>query len=235
MHAIRRSQDRGHFSLDWLNSRHSFSFGQYYDPRFMGFGPLRVINEDIIKGGSGFSAHPHENMEILSYVIKGGLYHKDSKGNHALIQPGDIQRMTAGTGIIHSEHNSSETEDTHFLQIWIMPDAKGLAPGYEQRTYPAVDRQNQMKLVGSRDGRGGSVTIHQDVSLYASLLDAGVALSQPIGPGRGLWMQLIKGVVDIGGVRITAGDALAVRDQNYLDIQGVEPAEILVIDVPVPA
>ena len=171
MLTLRRAEERGRANLGWLDSRHSFSFGHYYDPEHMGFGPLRVINDDRVAPGGGFPTHPHGDMEIVSYVLEGGLAHKDSLGTGSVIRPGDVQRMSAGSGIRHSEFNASKTEPVHFLQIWIVPERQGLEPGYEQKTFSAEEKRGKLRLVGSRDGREGSVTIHQDVDLYATLLE----------------------------------------------------------------
>src|SRR5919206_2650347 len=173
MITLRPAAERGAENLGWLDSRHTFSFGHYYDPKHMGFGPLRVINEDRVRGGAGFATHGHRDMEIISYVLEGALEHKDSIGTGSVIRPGDVQRMSAGTGIVHSEFNASRSEPVHFLQIWIIPERAGLAPGYEQKTFPVEERRNRLRLVASRDGRDGSLTVHQDVGLYASLLDPG--------------------------------------------------------------
>jgi redox-sensitive bicupin YhaK (pirin superfamily) len=170
---LRRAEDRGHADFGWLDSRHTFSFGEYFDPRHMGFGPLRVINDDRVAGGAGFPTHPHRDMDIISYVLEGALEHKDTLGNSSVIRPGEVQRMSAGTGIRHSEYNASDREPVHFLQIWIIPERQGLTPGYEQKSFPEVDKRDRLRLVASRDGRDGAITVHQDVDLYATLLSAG--------------------------------------------------------------
>lgn len=232
MITVRKSDDRGDFQIDWLKSKHSFSFGSYFDERHMGFGPLRVINEDRVAGDGGFQPHGHRDMEILSYVISGALEHKDNKGNQAVIRPGELQRMTAGTGIMHSEFNSSKTDPVHFLQIWIMPEKGGLQPGYEQIAFPEEDRRNTLKLIGSNSGEAGSVTIHQDVRLYGSLLDAGETVSHSLEKGRGAWVQVVKGSLEIGDEFLTEGDGAAVRNLDDLTITAVEDAEFLLFDLP---
>ena len=184
MIAIRRADERGHFDFGWLDTNHTFSFGDYYDPNFMGFRTLRVINEDRVKGGEGFGTHPHRDMEIISYVLEGGLAHKDSTGTGSVIRPGDVQRMSAGTGVLHSEQNASKTETAHFLQIWIVPERRGLEPSYEQKHFPESERQGRLRLVASQDGREGSLTVHQDMELRAGLLSAGEKLELPVREGR---------------------------------------------------
>ena len=231
MLAIRPANERGLANLGWLNSRHTFSFGHYYDPQFMGFGPLRVINEDKVKPGQGFGTHGHSDMEIISYVLDGALEHKDSLGTGSIIRPGDVQRMSAGTGVRHSEYNASDTDPVHFLQIWIMPEANGLEPSYEQKTFSAEEKQGVLRLVGSRDGRDGSVTIHQDVNLYSSLLNANDAVSLELGEGRHGWVQVARGAVRLNGNELTAGDGVALRGQQTVSIDGIDDAEILLFDM----
>ncbi|MEJ2258146.1 MAG: pirin family protein, partial [Woeseiaceae bacterium] len=199
MLAIRAANERGKASFGWLDSRHTFSFGHYYDPQFMGFGPLRVINEDRVRPGEGFATHGHRDMEIISYVLDGALEHKDSLGTGSIIRPGDVQRMTAGTGVHHSEYNASATDPVHFLQIWILPERDGLEPGYEQKAFPAEEKLGRLRLVGSRDGRDGSVTIHQDVDLYAALLGAGDEIAHRFAEGRYGWLQVARGSVRLEG------------------------------------
>ncbi|MCC3306212.1 pirin family protein [Sneathiella sp. HT1-7] len=208
------SEDRGRAKFGWLDSRHSFSFGSYHNPEYMGFGALRVINEDRVKPGAGFETHAHQDMEIISYILEGGLEHKDSIGTGSVIKPGDVQRMTAGTGIRHSEFNASKTDPVHFLQIWVVPDTKGLTPGYEQKSFPLVRRENTLLLIGSRDGRDGSITIHQDVDLYTSLLMKGQAVSFTIKPKRMLWIQIVSGYLDIGGNFYGEGDGLGIHEEE---------------------
>jgi redox-sensitive bicupin YhaK (pirin superfamily) len=231
MLSLRPSAERGKAEFGWLSSRHSFSFGSYYDPDFMGHGPLRVINEDRVDPARGFGAHGHRDMEIISYVLSGALEHRDSLGNGSVIRPGDVQRMSAGTGVVHSEMNPSAAESVHFLQIWILPEREGLTPGYEQRSYPEPERQDQLRLVGSRDGRDGSVTIHRDVDLYAALLAPGRRLEHGFAPGRLGWLQLARGVVTLGGQRLEAGDGVAIAASAPLAIEAQEQAELLLFDM----
>ena len=211
MLAIRHSQDRGLANFGWLDSRHTFSFGHYHDPNFMGFGPLRVINEDRVQPGRGFDTHGHRDMEIISYVLDGALEHKDSMGNGSVIRPGDVQRMSAGTGVRHSEFNASETEPVHFLQIWILPEKQGLEPGYEQRHFAADEKRGQLRLVGSRDGREGAVTIHQDSDLYATLLGEGDTVSHELAAGRKGWVQIARGSAMLNDKQLNPGDGAAVE------------------------
>lgn len=228
---IRRAQGRGKVSLGWLDSRHTFSFGHYYDPKHMGFGNLRVINEDRVQPGKGFAPHGHEDMEIISYVIDGALEHKDSMDNGSVIRPGDVQRMTAGTGVRHSEFNHSERDVVHFLQIWILPEAKGLQPGYEEKTFTDEDKRNRLRLVGSRDGREASVTIHQDVDLYASILSAGAELTHVFRPGRKGWIQVVRGDLSVGDERLGTADGAAIEDVESLRIVATSDAELLLFDM----
>lgn len=228
---IRRSSERGHADHGWLRSFHTFSFADYYEPAHMGFGALRVINEDRVQPGKGFGTHPHRDMEIISYVLEGGLEHRDSMGNGSVIKPGDVQRMSAGTGVAHSEFNASRSELVHFLQIWIVPEERGITPSYEQRSFSEAERQGQLRLVASRDGRDGSVLVHQDVNLYASLLGAGERIRYEVPAARKAWIHVARGSVEIGGTRLDAGDAAAVRDAGGLDIAGKDAAEVLVFDL----
>jgi redox-sensitive bicupin YhaK (pirin superfamily) len=233
MLTIRRAEERGRADFGWLDSRHTFSFGHYHDPRHMGFGPLRVINDDRVAGGGGFPTHPHADMEIISYVLDGALAHKDSIGTGSEIRPGDVQRMSAGTGIRHSEFNASETEPVHFLQIWIIPERRGLAPSYEQKRFERADKLGRLKLVASRDGRDDSVTVHQDVDLYASLLTAGNTVSHEVAGGRSAWVQVASGTVQVNGVDLKAGDGLAFDAAGTLTLAGggADEAEVLVFDL----
>jgi quercetin 2,3-dioxygenase len=231
MITIRPGDDRGVANFGWLDSRHSFSFGHYYDPNHMGFGVLRVINEDRVKPGRGFDTHGHRDMEIISYVLAGALEHKDSLGTGSIIRPGEVQRMTAGTGIRHSEYNPSKTDPVHFLQIWILPERDGLAPGYEQKMIPDADRQGQLRLIGSRDGRDGSVTIHQDVDLYAGLFAEGESTRLALRPGRGAWVQVARGDTNVNGERLAAGDGAAITDVEAIKIEGRKGGEVLVFDM----
>jgi len=228
---VRKSEERGRANFGWLDSKHSFSFGHYHDPKHMGFGPLRVINDDRVAPGGGFPAHPHSDMEIISYVLEGALEHKDSLGTGSVIRPGDVQRMSAGSGIRHSEFNASKTEPVHFLQIWIIPERKGIAPGYEQKAFPDSEKRGRLRLIGSRDGRDGSVTIHQDVDLYATLLGAGDAVEHAIAPGRGGWVQVARGSVSLNGETLREGDGVAVSTSGDLRIAGLGEAEVLVFDM----
>jgi hypothetical protein len=232
MLTLRRAEERGRANLGWLDSRHSFSFGHYYDPEHMGFGPLRVINDDRVAPGGGFPTHPHGDMEIVTYVLDGALAHKDSLGTGAVIRAGDVQRMSAGSGIRHSEFNASKTEPVHFLQIWILPEKAGLEPGYEQRTFSAEEKRGRLRLVGSRDGRDGSVTIHQDVDLYATLLDDGGSVSHALKAGRSAWVQVAQGTATLNGAQLYPGDGVAVEEPGDLTLVGTsEDAEILLFDM----
>ena len=231
MLAVRHSQDRGLANFGWLDSRHTFSFGHYYDPNFMGFGPLRVINEDRVQPGRGFDTHGHRDMEIISYVLDGALEHKDSMGNGSVIRPGDVQRMSAGTGVRHSEFNASETEPVHFLQIWILPEKQGLEPGYEQRHFAVDDKRGQLRLVGSRDGREGSVTIHQDADLYAMLLGDGDTVTHELAAGRKGWVQIARGSALLDDKQLAAGDGAAVEGPATIRLSGTSQAEILLFDM----
>ncbi|MDX2156060.1 MAG: pirin family protein [Hyphomicrobiaceae bacterium] len=228
---VRKSEERGRANFGWLDSKHTFSFGHYHDPKHMGFGPLRVINDDRVAPGGGFPAHPHSDMEIISYVLDGALEHKDSLGTGSVIRPGDLQRMSAGSGIRHSEFNASKTEPVHFLQIWIIPEKKGIAPGYEQKTFPDAEKRGRLRLIGSRDGRDGSVTIHQDVDLYATLLGEGDAVEHTIASGRGGWVQVARGSVSVNGEELREGDGVAVSTSGQLRIAGLGDAEALLFDM----
>ena len=231
MLTIRRSDDRGKSNWGWLDSRHTFSFGEYVDPAHMGFRSLRVINEDRVTPGQGFGTHPHRDMEILSYVIKGSMEHKDSMGTGSVIVPGELQRMTAGTGITHSEFNPSATDSLHFLQIWILPAKKGLEPGYEQRVFPMDKQRGQFVLVGSQDGRDGSLTIHQDVSLYAGRFDEGQAVSYEFEPKRSGWVQVVRGSVLASGEELAAGDGGGLTGAESLELRVTSDAEVLLFDL----
>ncbi|MEM7708378.1 MAG: pirin family protein [Pseudomonadota bacterium] len=231
MLAIRPANERGVANFGWLDSRHTFSFGHYYDPQFMGFGPLRVINEDQVQPGKGFDTHGHSDMEIISYVLDGALEHKDSLGTGSVIRPGDVQRMTAGTGVRHSEYNASDVDPVHFLQIWIMPEKKGLEPSYEQKAFTHAEKRGKLRLVGSRDGRDGSVTIHQDVDLYASLLDAGDQVEFELAAQRNGWLQVARGSVRLNGKTLKAGDGVAMTGADRHEIEGVSDAEVLLFDM----
>ena len=231
MLAIRRSADRGRADHGWLDTRHTFAFADYHDPRHMGFRALRVINEDRVQPGQGFPTHAHRDMEIISYVLAGGLAHRDSLGTGSVIQPGDVQRMSAGTGVRHSEYNASAEEPVHFLQIWIEPARRGIAPGYEQRAFPESEKRGRLRLVASPDGRDGSVTLQQDARLYASVLDPGASVTHALAPGRHAWVQVARGAVTLNGQRLEQGDGAAVTDEPTLTITGVTPAEILLFEL----
>ncbi|MCB1804609.1 MAG: pirin family protein [Candidatus Competibacteraceae bacterium] len=228
---IRLAEERGHANFGWLNSHHTFSFGQYYDPKFMGFGPLRVINDDQVQPGQGFDTHGHQDMEIISYVLDGALEHQDSLGNGSVMRPGDVQRMSAGTGVRHSEFNASDAEPVHFLQIWILPAQKGLEPSYEQIRVANDDKRGQLKLIGSRDGRAGSVTIHQDVDLYATLLSDGVSVSHELAAGRKGWVQVARGSAVINEQPLYPGDGVAIEGPQTLTLTGTSDTEILLFDM----
>jgi redox-sensitive bicupin YhaK (pirin superfamily) len=227
---IRRAAERGRANFGWLDSRHTFSFGHYRDPDYMGFGPLRVINDDRVAGGGGFPEHPHSDMEILSYVLEGALAHKDSLGNGSIIRPGDVQRMSAGAGVRHSEFNASQTDPVHFLQIWILPEKRGLRPSYEQKSFPA-DGGGRLRLLGSRDGRDGSVTIHQNVDLFAAALRPGETVEHRLEPGRLGWLQVARGTITLNGEHLADGDGVAVDGVTSIVLEGVETAEILLFDM----
>ena len=233
MIAIRPSEERGHANHGWLNTYYTFSFSDYYDPRHMGFRDLRVINEDWISGGQGFGKHPHRDMEILTYVIEGELTHHDSMGRGATLNPNDVQRMSAGTGVVHSEVNQSR-DPVHLLQIWLLPGAEGLKPSYEDGTFSAEEKRNQLRLIASRDGRAGSTTINQDASVYASLLDSGKALELAMQTGRHAWVQLIRGELDVNGTKLTKGDGAAISSESKLRLtsaSGNGQAEFLLFDL----
>jgi quercetin 2,3-dioxygenase len=232
MITIRRSQERGGGDHGWLNTRHTFSFDSYYDPRHMHFRALRVINEDVVQPGEGFPTHPHRDMEIITYVLEGALEHKDSLGNGSIIRPGDGQRMSAGSGILHSEANASKTEPVHLLQIWIMPESKGIAPGYEQKAFPEDEKRGKLKLIAAHGGENGAVTVHQDVSLYVSLLDKQQKVEHALSPGRHAWLQVAKGAVELNGARLEQGDGAAITDEQKLSIAGAQNgSEILLFDL----
>jgi redox-sensitive bicupin YhaK (pirin superfamily) len=227
---IRKAEDRGRTRTGWLDSRHTFSFGHYYDPEHVGFGPLRVINEDRVTPGEGFPPHAHDNMEILSYVLEGALEHKDSLGTGSVIRAGDLQRMSAGTGIEHSEFNHSKADPVHFLQIWIVPEARGIEPGYEQRSFTLEARSGPI-LAASRDGREGSLTVHQDVDLYLCALKKGQALSHPLIRTRRAWLQTTRGALTLGGIKLKAGDGIAIQDEAAVDVSADEDSRLLLFDL----
>ena len=229
---VRRPADeRGRADLGWLDSRHTFSFAEYYDPRFMGFRALRVINEDRVRPGAGFPTHPHRDMEILSYVMEGALAHKDSMGTGSIIRPGDVQRMSAGTGVLHSEMNPSPTEPVHFFQIWLLPEKRGIEPGYEQKRFEDSEKQGRLKLVASRDARDGAITINQDVDLYSGVFAAGDTTHLPLRSGRHVWVQVARGSVSINGTALSQGDGAAVSEEPAIDLSAASDAEVLVFDL----
>ena len=230
MITIRPSSQRGDADHGWLHSRHSFSFADYHDPAHMGFRSLRVINEDKVAPGRGFGTHSHRDMEIISYVLEGSIEHKDSMGTGSIIKPGDVQRMTAGTGVQHSEYNHSKQEPVHFLQIWIMPEAARLQPSYEQKAFSAEEKQGKLRLVAAQGGRDGAVTVHQDMALYATLLAPDERVVHTIERGHA-WVQVVRGVITLNGEELEAGDGAAVSDERELTIEGVEAAEVLLFDL----
>ncbi len=230
MIAIRPAAERGAVNLGWLDSKHSFSFGDYHDPAHMGFASLRVINEDWIEPGQGFGTHSHRDMEIITYIIKGALEHKDSMGNGAVMKHGDVQHMTAGSGITHSEFNHSSEELVHLLQIWILPAEKGLTPGYEEKTFTDADKTNQLRLIVSPDGRDDSLLVNQDVSLYASILQQDAVLTHKFVAGHSGWIQVVRGAVDVDGQTLNGGDGAAVEQADSLQIRANTDAEFLLFD-----
>jgi len=231
MLTVRPSVERGHANHGWLDSRHSFSFADYYDPAHMGFRALRVINEDRVRGGAGFPAHSHRDMEIVSYVLEGALSHKDSLGTGSVIRPGDVQRMSAGRGVTHSEFNASASELAHFLQIWIVPSQRGLEPGYEQKSFSASDKRGRLRLVASSEGRDGSVKLNADAALYAGLFEQDESATHALAAGRHAWLQIARGRVLVNGVALTEGDGAAISDEHSVELRGVESAEILLFDL----
>jgi quercetin 2,3-dioxygenase len=229
---VRRSEDRGHARLGWLDGRHSFSFADYYDPRHMGFRSLRVINEDRIAPGGGFPTHPHRDMEIVTYMIDGALEHRDTMDNHEVIRAGETQRMSAGTGVRHSEFNADPTRPAHLLQIWILPEQRGGAPGYEQKAFSTEDKRGRLLPVATRDGSDGALTIAQDAAIYATVLAAGESVSHGLATGRGAWVQVVHGDLTVNGVALSAGDGAAVEDETLVALTGSgEEAEALLFDL----
>ena len=231
MITLRKSQDRGYADHGWLKSHHSFSFAGYYDPDHMGFGNLRVINEDHIAPGRGFGTHGHKDMEIVTYVVSGNLAHKDSMGNVKGIPPGDVQRMSAGTGVEHSEFNHAEGQTTHLLQIWIEPNVRGIAPGYEQKTFSDAEKRGKLRLVASNGGTEGSVAIHADAKIYAALLDGQETAQLPLNPARKAYVQLVRGAIDVNGQPMAQGDAALVQSESNLELSNGKDAEVLVFDL----
>ena len=228
---VRKAAERGGANHGWLETAHTFSFADYYDPKFMGFRSLRVINEDHVAPDRGFGRHPHADMEIITYVLDGEIGHKDSMGNGSVIRPGEVQRMSAGTGITHSEMNASKTKPVHLLQIWIMPDKHGYAPSYEQKAFGEAERRGKLRVVASNDGRDGSVTIHQDATLAATLLAPGERVEHVVNKGRYAWVQVARGTVEVDGQTLVAGDGAAVKGEGTLPITGKANAEVLVFDL----
>jgi len=231
MITIRHSKERGHFNHGWLNTFHTFSFDQYYDPRFIGFRSLRVINEDFVAPGRGFPTHGHRDMEIITYILEGALKHEDSMGNGSTIRPGDVQRMTAGTGVRHSEQNASDKDPVHLLQIWILPNAQNLEPGYEQKAFSEEERRGQLRLIASSDGRDGSVMVHQDVSVFASIIDGGQEVQRSMDPTRYAWIQVARGSISVNGERADQGDGVVVVGESSLEIVGHDASELLLFDL----
>jgi redox-sensitive bicupin YhaK (pirin superfamily) len=231
MISVRKASERGLTSIDWLKSRHTFSFGEYYDPKEQGFSDLRVINEDWVAPGAGFPTHSHRDMEIITYVVDGAVQHKDSMGNGSIIKPGDVQRMSAGTGVTHSEYNPSKAEELHLLQIWIMPDRRGHQPGYEQKEIGDAEKHGRMRLIASPDGRDGSVSIHQDARLYAGILQDGKPIAVTLTPGRKGYLQVVKGAVNVNGVALETGDGARIAEESALEIDGHEESEVLLFDL----
>lgn len=227
----RPADERGQTRTDWLDSRHTFSFNRYYDQRFRGFRDLLVINEDFVAPAMGFGAHSHSDMEIITYIVSGALQHRDSMGNTSIIRPGEVQRMSAGTGVTHSEFNPSTDEQTHLLQIWILPEREGMTPSYEQREFTAEERRGRLRLIASRAGREDSVTVHQNVELYDATLGEGDEVAYELQPGRGAWVQLVKGSLKVNDVELKAGDGAAVSEEERLLIRADAPSELLLFDL----
>jgi len=228
---LRRANERGHADHGWLDSHHTFSFADYYDPAHMGFRALRVINDDTVAPGRGFGAHPHRDMEIISYVLAGGLAHKDSLGTGSVIEPGDVQRMSAGTGVVHSEFNASKSDPVHFLQIWLVPATRGITPGYEQKRFAAEDKAGTLRLVASPDGRDGSITIHTDAALYAGLFTREQRAEHALAAGRHAWVHVARGRVRANGQELGSGDGLAISNEAKVVVEGIADGEVLVFDL----
>jgi len=231
MITLRKSEDRGHAQHGWLDSFHSFSFADYYDPKHMGFGPLRVINEDRIAPGTGFGTHGHRDMEIISYVLSGRLAHKDNMGNVEAIPPGDVQRMSAGTGVMHSGFNHAANEETHFLQIWIEPHTRGIAPGYEQKTFAAEEKRGQLRLVAAPGGEQGAVHISANARLFAGLFDGAEAATLALAPGRKAYVHLVRGSLSVNGQALSGGDAAKLEGETEVRLEAGRDAEVLVFDL----
>ncbi len=231
MMTLRRAAERGHARHGWLDSHHTFSFADYYDEKHMGFRGLRVINDDHVAPGKGFGTHPHRDMEIISYVLDGALAHKDSMGTGATIRPGDVQRMSAGTGVMHSEFNASRDAEVHFLQIWILPSKRNLTPSYEQKTFSDADKRGKLVLVASPDGRDGSITIHADARVYAGVFGSGETAEVALADGRGAWLHVARGAVRVGGQELRDGDGIAIENERAVRVEGIESGEVLVFDL----
>ena len=231
MLTIRRANDRGHANHGWLDTHHSFSFANYYDPRHMGYRNLRVINEDRVVPGRGFGVHPHRDMEIISYVLDGALEHRDTLGTGSVLRPGEFQRMSAGTGVLHSEANASDKHPLHFLQIWLMPEQSGLEPSYEQRAFPLEDRSGTLRLVVDPEGRDGALRIHSDAQLYSAVLEAGQVVTHRFAPGRHGWLQVVRGAVELPQARLETSDGAAIADTQELSFRAVDAAELLLFDL----
>jgi redox-sensitive bicupin YhaK (pirin superfamily) len=228
---VRKAENRGHFDHGWLDTYHTFSFDQYYDPTHMHFGSLRVINEDRVAPGRGFPTHSHRDMEIITYILEGQLAHRDSMGNGSIIKPGEVQRMTAGTGVAHSEKNPSSTESVHLLQIWILPNARNLEPGYEQKMFAGDLKPGLLRLIASEDGREGSVTIHQDASVYGAKFDSGQTATHTLAESRQAWLQVARGMVSVNGVELKQGDGAGITKESSVAITARAPAEVLLFDL----
>jgi redox-sensitive bicupin YhaK (pirin superfamily) len=232
MMIVRPREERGHADHGWLDSHHSFSFADYHDPRHMGFRTLRVINEDRVEPGRGFGTHPHRDMEIVSYVLEGGIQHRDSMGTGSVIRPGDVQRMSAGTGVTHSEFNASKTDPVHFLQIWLMPSQRGIAPGYEQKTFSVEDKQGRLRVVASPNGRDGSVQVNTDATLYAGVFGEGERAELELPAGRHAWVQVARGNVRVNGTELREGDGASLSEESRVTVEGTSGGEVLVFDLP---
>lgn len=229
---VRPAAERGHADHGWLDSHHTFSFADYYDPAHMGFRNLRVINDDRVAPGQGFGTHPHRDMEIVSYVLEGALEHRDSMGTGSIIVPGDVQRMSAGTGVRHSEFNASKTDPVHFLQIWILPAQNGIEPGYEQKAFSAAEKRGRLRVVASSDGRDDSITVHADAVLYAGLFAGGEKAELPLAKGRSAWIHVARGKARVNGRALGEGDGAALSEERAVTVEGFEDAEVLVFDLP---
>jgi len=232
MLTVRKAGDRGHANHGWLDTWHTFSFADYYDPREMGFGALRVLNDDSVQAGQGFGTHGHRDMEIITYVLEGALEHKDSMGNGSIIRPGNVQRMSAGTGVRHSEFNPSRDEGVHFLQIWIQPKFTGIRPSYEEKVFGRAEKKGQLRLIASPDGRDESVTIHQDAFVYATVLDGKDGVTHQLAPGRRAYLHVARGEVDLNGTRLKGGDGVKIRDEASIELGNARDAEVLLFDLP---